>query len=235
MRKEARKLGDIASELEGAVKAETTNVIVIGNLLIEAKEQLEHGDWLPWLAENFDSSTSTASNYMGAAKFAAKFPTVGNLKLRLSAIYLPSTDDGMLFDQTVIKAVLKEAENTWITDDRVWEIDLAMRPKPQPPETDENVNEEAHEATDEEAYALIDGPPPDLPPAPQATDHDVILPPFDQAIKTLVTLQTKPLAKFAGTAHKPSDIRAVGDFLHCLAEAAEEPCSKRLFEEMRDD
>jgi len=36
--------------LVGAVRI---NIIMIGLELIAAKEECEHGDWLPWLKENF--------------------------------------------------------------------------------------------------------------------------------------------------------------------------------------
>ena len=38
-----------------------------GKLLAEVKAQLAHGEWLPWLAENFPASVRTAQNYMRLA------------------------------------------------------------------------------------------------------------------------------------------------------------------------
>ena len=35
-----------------------------GRLLTEAKEQCPHGQWLPWMAENFEGSARTAQGYM---------------------------------------------------------------------------------------------------------------------------------------------------------------------------
>ena len=78
-KKKRRDLAVIVGELQTAVKVENSNIITIGSLLIEAREQVEHGQWMKWLNENFDSSVSTAENYMNTAKLAAKFPTVGNL------------------------------------------------------------------------------------------------------------------------------------------------------------
>ena len=68
--------------------ARLTDVINIGNLLLEAKEQLKHGEWLPWLKANFGSSIRSAQNYMAAARFAAKYATVAHLRLRPTALYL---------------------------------------------------------------------------------------------------------------------------------------------------
>ena len=50
---------------------------------------------------------------------------------------------------------------------------------------------------------------------------DVILPSFDQAIRTLANLQTKQLEKFTDTKHEAHDIRAIGDFLHNVADMIE--------------
>ena len=102
-KKNQRELKEIATELHKTMQQESADVIGIGRLLIEAKEQVEHGEWLPWLAGNFGSSVSTAANYMNAASFAAKFPTVVNLKLRPSALYVLGSElasdpyDGSLF------------------------------------------------------------------------------------------------------------------------------------------
>ena len=215
MRKNARKLGVITGELQSAMKAETTSIIAIGNLLIEAQEQLDHGEWLPWLAANFSSSISTAQNYMRAANFAAKFPTVANLKLRPSALYWLG-----YYNQNVIEAALKEAETKWVTDDCVREIERALRPKLElesaPAKTEAEIEAEKKEQT--EIDTILAGLPPELPPAPEPAAPDLFTPPFDQAIKTLRALQTKPLNKFTSTAHKRGDIRAVRDFLHEVAD-----------------
>ena len=56
-----------------------------GELLIEAKGLLKHGEWGNWLAENVSFSESTAQNYMRLAKNwdrLVKSPTVGDLGLR---------------------------------------------------------------------------------------------------------------------------------------------------------
>jgi hypothetical protein len=72
-----------------------------------------------------------------------------------------------------------------------------------------------------EIDAILDGLPPELPPAPETSVHDVVLPPFDKAITTLTALRTKPLAKFTNTTHPASVIRAIGEFLHVVANAVE--------------
>lgn len=61
---------DIRREYEQAEAAFETAVqhaVRCGELLIEAKAQAKHGEWLPWLKENFPASTRTAQGYMRLA------------------------------------------------------------------------------------------------------------------------------------------------------------------------
>jgi hypothetical protein len=80
----ARPLGDIAIELKTLHR---NNVIRSGELLLEAQPQQGYGNFLQWVNDHFDGNFSSAYNHMAAAKLAARFPTVGNLRLRASALY----------------------------------------------------------------------------------------------------------------------------------------------------
>ncbi len=222
-----REINSITTDLQNAMKREASNIIAIGKLLIEADEQLDYGEWMPWLENNFGSSISTAGNYMAAAKFAAKFPSVANLKLRPSALYLLGHDldeddlDDCLFDDKAVKAILKAAETKPISADQARDIAEALKPKPplQPLLTaEERADQLAAEATQEDIDDILDGPPPELPPTQEATAADVNLPPFDQAVKTLMQLHTKPLAKFTCTMHSADDIREIAAFLEYVAD-----------------
>jgi hypothetical protein len=51
---------DWSSAVEHAISA--------GRLLIEAKAKVRHGEWLPWLENNFPASEDTAHNYMRLAR-----------------------------------------------------------------------------------------------------------------------------------------------------------------------
>jgi hypothetical protein len=212
-----RDLKVVTEELHAALKREATDIIAIGNLLIEAQGTLKHGEWLPWLKKNFGSSGSTADNYMAAARFATKFPTVGNLRLSPTTLYLLGHDLASpcgLYNRKAINAILSEAKIKWVNRHRAREIAHSL--KPQDAGQIEDQDEEAAKA---EAEEILEGPPPELPPAPEPTVQDVILPSFNQAIKTLTNLRTKPLEKFADTEHDAHAIRALGDFLHQLADA----------------
>ena len=48
------------------------HAMAAGDLLIEAKEQIPHGGWLPWLATNVEISDRTAQLYMRTAKNRAE-------------------------------------------------------------------------------------------------------------------------------------------------------------------
>ena len=75
-------LDQIAAKLHALLQRQTGDVIEIGNLLIKSREHLEHGQWLPWLEENFDLSKRTAHNYCKAAEYdvaKGKLATIANL------------------------------------------------------------------------------------------------------------------------------------------------------------
>ena len=78
---------------------------------------------------------------MAAARLAAKFATVANLKLRPTALYLLGrgmNDNASLYSDKAIEAVLKAAETEWISADRAYAIAFAAQPpKPQKLKLDE--------------------------------------------------------------------------------------------------
>src|SRR5690348_7513992 len=80
---------EIKHELALAEKASVSQIEHsrrAGELLIEARKELPHGAWLPWLAENFEWAETTAYRYMKLARhwFALKAhsPRVAEMSLR---------------------------------------------------------------------------------------------------------------------------------------------------------
>ena len=73
------------------------HAIVAGELLLDAKDLLKHGQWLPWLAENCAISERTAQLYMRCAKnraaIEAKSATVADLTLNEAAAVLMLSSD----------------------------------------------------------------------------------------------------------------------------------------------
>jgi hypothetical protein len=215
MNKIKRPIEAIASDLKLALTREASNVIAIGDLLLEAREAVDHGDWVAWLAANFGSSRKTSYNYMCAANFAAKWVTVTHLKLRPTALYLLGShlDDGPddLFSPEAIEAILKVAESEWVNDERAHAIAKSFV---QPLENDE---QEERGYTDEEIKDMLDGPPPVLPqPPPPVPVSSVRL---DELLEMMARLQTKPLAEFFGITHTPDQLHAAAAFLDALGSA----------------
>jgi hypothetical protein len=83
-RKNARPLDTIADNIH---RLRRENIFEIGDLLLEARTQCEHGQWLDWLDAEFDWSVDTAENYMASAALVSKFRTVRNLKLPATTLY----------------------------------------------------------------------------------------------------------------------------------------------------
>jgi hypothetical protein len=122
-----RTLKQIEDDLQTAMHDRTTNVLSIGALLLEAKAQVEHGEWLPWLKAQTGFSERSAQNYMAAAKFAVKNATVADLKLRPTALYYLGQHK---IEDRFLKAILAEAENRWIDLHAIHEIQSRFLPEP---------------------------------------------------------------------------------------------------------
>jgi Protein of unknown function (DUF3102) len=71
----SNSLPDLASRIRAeheatsaALKTSVEHAMTAGELLIEAKALVKHGQWLPWLAEHCAISDRTAQLYMRCAK-----------------------------------------------------------------------------------------------------------------------------------------------------------------------
>lgn len=60
----------------GSLKRARAHAIRCGQLLIEQKKKLSHGEWLPWIMANLSFKKSMAENYMHLARNSQR---VGNL------------------------------------------------------------------------------------------------------------------------------------------------------------
>jgi len=66
-----------------AAQTAISHAINAGELLIEAKAKVSHGEWLPWLNANCELSERTARNYMRVARLPeAKRQRVADMPLR---------------------------------------------------------------------------------------------------------------------------------------------------------
>jgi Protein of unknown function (DUF3102) len=141
------KLTKITNHLHEILKRETGDVVEIGRLLTSAKEELGHGEFLPWLEREFSLSEKTANRYMAAHKFMIevaapllKSDKLSDLSLRPSALHelvgMKSRgelrdDDGNVYTvtQADIEAVLKEAAENWVGRKRLLEILKSRHPR----------------------------------------------------------------------------------------------------------
>jgi len=225
--KAVRTLATLVVEIEKTLRNDIGNIIKRGELLQEAKDQLEHGQWLPWLDENFDMDERTAQRAMSVAKFAAKYDSLSDLYLTKSALYELSSSD---YSEKVIEAVLKEAESNLVNDSRLYEINEELNP-PEPEPVEEDIHDEADELAEAEAEAedILDGPPPDLPPSAEPpSPTDFTLAQFDKAVRSLAELHTKSVSKFVGTDHSGDDLRKIADFLCAVAAALNGKTLRRI-------
>jgi len=77
------RIRELAAELETLGKTALIKAIEAGTLLRECKQGLVHGQWLPWLEENFSFTDRTARRWMKVSEDAEtgklKSDTVSNL------------------------------------------------------------------------------------------------------------------------------------------------------------
>lgn len=75
----ARSIEIITEEILFYKRQAGSAIIEIGRRLNEAKEQLEHGEWLPWLQEKVDFSERSAQNFMRLAREYEKSAEIADL------------------------------------------------------------------------------------------------------------------------------------------------------------
>ena len=100
--KPRRGLPTLATEIRQEVEAAeaswqdaVAHAIRAGELLIDAKSQVKHGDWLPWLEANFPGAPRTAQDYMRLAANAENARRVAHLGVRgaLKELAAPGEED----------------------------------------------------------------------------------------------------------------------------------------------
>jgi hypothetical protein len=128
MKRTQRALKLIENDLQTALHNRTKNVLHIGALLLEAKNRMEHGEWLPWLQVQTGFSERSAQRYMTAARYAKKYATVADLKLRPSALYYLA-EHGI--ESKVRKAIFAEGKKRWLDQEAIYEIELSFAPEPE--------------------------------------------------------------------------------------------------------
>ncbi len=90
----SNSLADLAARIKAeheaiseSVRDSVARAIVVGELLIEAKAQLDHGQWLPWLS-HCGVPARTAQTYMELARLDPNAQRVADLPLRRAVLHL---------------------------------------------------------------------------------------------------------------------------------------------------
>jgi hypothetical protein len=231
-------LDRIVAQLRTMLRRATRDVITIGNLLIESRKHLEHGEWQDWLQDHFDLSYRTAVNYCDAAEYVArkskarksKSATVADFNaLATSVLYWLAAGHYNAEEEAAILAATRKGR---VDQTRVSAIceKLAPPDDDDADDTDDDNDADDHDGDDEavepaedpESTAILDGPPPDVPPPAPITTPDFALRDFDQAVTALKQLMTKPAARFASTVHSTGDLENVESFIRAVADRARE-------------
>jgi hypothetical protein len=87
-------LAERAQRIRLLGRAITADIVEIGRLLIQCKQRLPHGAWLPWLDGEFRWTDQTARNFMRVADMASNSKRVLDLDIPLHDLYrlaAPST------------------------------------------------------------------------------------------------------------------------------------------------
>ena len=76
---EGRDIETITGEILEAKRAGGEAILTIGRCLIEAKEKLHHGEWLPWLNERVEFSERQARRFMQLYRECSNRPALADL------------------------------------------------------------------------------------------------------------------------------------------------------------
>lgn len=77
-------------ETKMLVRQTALGIIDIGKNLIEVKQAIGHGNWLPWLDAEFGWSRKTAHRFIQVSESFSNVPRVGHLDIAPKALYLLS-------------------------------------------------------------------------------------------------------------------------------------------------
>jgi len=114
-----RDVATIVTKIKRTIRDDICNIITRGELLQQAKDQIEQDGWLTWLETNFNWDEHMAQRAISVAKFTAKYDTVSALNLTKGVLYGLASGG---FPDRVVKTLLKEAKSGPIKIERLYEI-----------------------------------------------------------------------------------------------------------------
>ena len=120
---EGRTIETITDEILDAKRTGGEAILTIGRCLIEAKDMLPHGEWLPWLNERVEFSERTARNFMRLAREWTNRQTLADLGAAkaLTLLALPAeereqfVEEHNVIDMSArqLKEAIRERDEAW--------------------------------------------------------------------------------------------------------------------------
>jgi hypothetical protein len=147
------------------------SIIEIGQKLIAAKAEVEHGEWLRWLKTEFGWNARTAQRYMQVAQaFSTKCDTVSYLGLTIEASALYVLAEPKVPEDVRDEAIKTAEAGTHVTRAVAQRLIEAAKPAPAE-ETDvlgatEDAGTDAIDTTEDDDDVFDDNVFPDRPPIP---------------------------------------------------------------------
>lgn len=120
----ATKAQIAASNIKLRLKRTVEDIIEIGRELTAVKAELPHGQFLPWIAAEFEMSEDTAQNFLRVYERFGQIPNNSVFSLKPTILYAlsaPSTPDSII-DKAIEKA--ESGAKVTIADVRDWKAEL---------------------------------------------------------------------------------------------------------------
>ena len=112
-KKPSKTLSELKVEIKFHLGQMAGHAVEIGKLLIEAKEQVEYGEWYKWLESNFNLKKTMANNFMNVAERFGNLHSNGDLNLNqtqlIAMLALPKGEEEKFIAE-------KSAENNPVED-----------------------------------------------------------------------------------------------------------------------
>lgn len=141
---QVRDIGVITEEIVFYKRQAGGAIIEIGKRLNEAKAQLRHGEWLPWLREKVDISERSATNFMRLAREYSQSAEIADLGATkaLALLDLPASERQSFAAE---KHVVNGAEKS-VSDMTAEELKQAIRERDEALSREEQAQGEARQA-----------------------------------------------------------------------------------------
>lgn len=126
-----RTIDQVTIEFNGCKQIAAVNIVRMGQLLIEAKAMLPHGQWGSWLKEKVEFSERSAQNFMRVAREYAANPQLvadlGSIRKAVALLDVPSEErEAFAQEHDAATCTARELEEA-IRDNAKLKEDLAIK------------------------------------------------------------------------------------------------------------